>query len=438
MTFEPFAHPFEPNFLDLCRMAQVEVLPCFQHFSAVSEHNTRKVLDAFRQHRLSDAHFAGTTGYGYDDNGRDTLDRVMADVMDAEDAMARVQFVSGTHTIACCLFGLLAPGDTLVSVMGPPYDTLLGVIGVPDRRNHSKKPTTDAKPGSLRHWGVSYREVPVTPDGRPDDEAIAAAVSAPEVKVALLQRSRGYNDRVTLSIADMERLIPLIRKANPNIVIFVDNCYGEFVETREPCAVGADLIAGSLIKNPGGGLAPTGGYVAGRRALVEQVAARLTAPGLGRHVGTSLGQNRLLYQGLFLAPHTVSQALMTAAFCASLMQRLHYAVDPLPEDARSDIIQRIRFGADEPLLAFCRGLQSASPVDSHVTPEPWAMPGYEDEVVMAAGAFIQGSSIELSCDAPMREPFDLFFQGGLTYEAGKLAVMTAAYAALQATGRDGV
>ncbi len=403
------------EFLDLCQKAQAEVLPRFAHFSEVALHNTKKVLGAFQTHRLSDAHFAGTTGYGYDDTGRDTLDRIYADVFGAQDALVRMQMVSGTHALACALFAVVEPGQTLVSATGAPYDTLQGVIG-------NGKET----PGSLCKLGVKYREVALTPDGRPDEAAIEAAVQAPDVGAVFLQRSRGYSDRQALSMGDLARLIARIKAVNPDVHVLVDNCYGEFVETREPCDVGADLIAGSLIKNPGGGLALTGGYIAGKHLLVERAAARLTAPGIGRHAGASLGQTRAMMQGLFLAPHTVSQALMTATFCASLLQKLGFEVDPLPLSERFDIIQRIRFGAPEPLLRFCQGVQAASPVDSFAVPEPWDMPGYEDPVVMAAGTFVQGGSLELSCDAPMRAPYDAFLQGGLTFEAGRLAIESAA------------
>ncbi len=400
----------------LADKAQALVADHFEAFSQVAHSNTRRVLDAFARHRVSDGHFAGTTGYGYDDAGRDVLEAIYADVMGAEDALVRIQFVNGTHAIACALFGALPPGGTLLSVTGEPYDTLRGVIGLGDT----------PKFGSLRHFGAHFRQVEMTEDGLPDFPVVREALRTGEVDAVFIQRSRGYSNRQALSVAHIEALVGIIRQERPGAAVVVDNCYGEFVEEREPCHVGADLMAGSLIKNPGGGLAATGGYVAGRKDLVERAATRLTAPGIGRACGATLGQNRLLYQGLFQAPHTVSQALMTAAFCAALLQEMGYEASPGPLDERCDIIQMIRFGAPEPLLRFCSGLQSGSPVDSFVTPEPWAMPGYDCQVVMAAGAFVQGASIELSCDAPIRPPFDAFLQGGLTYESGKAGILSAA------------
>ncbi len=405
----------------LAERAQARIAPRWEAFSRISHVNTRRVLEAFAHHRVSDGHFAGTTGYGYDDTGRDTLDAVYAEVMGAEDALVRIQFVNGTHAIACALFGALAPGGTLLSATGEPYDTLRGVIGLGDA----------PKFGSLRHYGVHYREVGLTPDGLPDGDGLRTALRQGHVQAVFVQRSRGYNARKSLAVDDIGRLVALVKSEQPQTVVIVDNCYGEFVEDREPCHAGADLVAGSLIKNPGGGLALTGGYIAGRRALVDRAAARLTAPGIGRACGATLGQNRALYQGLFQAPHTVAQALMTAAFCAALMEDMGYRADPGPLEARHDIIQMIRFGAPEPLLRFCRGIQSGAPVDSFAAPEPWAMPGYDCPVVMAAGAFVQGASIELSCDAPMRPPYDAFLQGGLTYEAGKAGILAAARALME-------
>lgn len=413
--------PLNDRLSALAHEAQTEVTPCFEAFARAARENTRRVLKAFAAHRVSEAHFAGTTGYGYDDAGRAALDRIYAELMGAEDALVRIQFVSGTHAIACALFAALRPGDTLVSSVGSPYDTLRGVIGL----------TENSGLGSLRDYGIAYREVPLTPDGAPDVNGLRAAMGDPSVKAVLVQRSRGYSARRALSVDDIEELIQVVKQANPAAAVIVDNCYGEFVETREPGHVGADLVAGSLIKNPGGGLALTGGYVAGRRGLVERAAARLTAPGIGGHCGATLGQNRALFQGLFQAPHVVSQALMTAAFCAALMEKLGYETDPKPLERRRDIIQMIRFGAPGPLLRFCRGIQKAAPVDGFATPEPWDMPGYDCPVVMAAGAFVQGASIELSCDAPMRAPFDAYLQGGLTYEAGYAGILSAAEALLE-------
>lgn len=394
--------------------AQAAVRTQFEQIDAVAEHNTQKVLAAFQKHRVADAYFAGTTGYGYDDLGRDKLDAIYADIFETEDALVRIGFVNGTHAITAALFGILRPGDKLLSAVGTPYDTLLGVIGVSDKR-----------PGSLRDYGVGYRQVELTDDHRPDIAGIKAAAGDLAVKAVLIQRSRGYSTRASLSVAEIGTLCAAIRTVNPNVSILVDNCYGEFVEASEPTQAGADLVIGSLIKNPGGGLAPTGGYLAGRHDLIERAAARLTAPGIGRECGSTLGTNRLLYQGLFLAPHTVAQALKTAVFAAKILELLGYDTDPSSDAARHDIIQMIRFGSPDPLKRFCKGIQMGAPVDSYVTPEPWDMPGYDCQVIMAAGAFIQGASIELSCDAPMRPPFAAYLQGGLTYESGKAGVLLA-------------
>jgi cystathionine beta-lyase family protein involved in aluminum resistance len=398
----------------LAAQAQADLREQFARIDAVAEENTRKVLAAFQKHRVAEGYFAGTTGYGYDDQGRDKLDEIYADLFGTEDALVRVQFVNGTHAITAALFGVLRPGDVLVSAIGAPYDTLLGVIGVVDKG-----------PGSLREYGVGYRQVDVTADDKPDLAAIVAAVQEPRVKAVLIQRSKGYSTRASLGVEEIGSICAAIRAANPGVSILVDNCYGEFVETKEPTQVGADLVVGSLIKNPGGGLAPTGGYIAGRRDLVEGAAMRLTAPGIGKECGCTLGSNRSLYQGLFLAPHTTAQAVKTAVFAARMMELLGYAVEPASAAVRRDIIQMLHFGSPEPLKRFCKGIQFGAPVDSYVTPEPWDMPGYDCQVIMAAGAFIQGASIELSCDAPMREPYTAYLQGGLTYESGKLGVMLA-------------
>ncbi len=402
------------NVRALGQQAQGELGEQFARIDAVAEENTQKVLAAFQKHRVAEAYFAGTTGYGYDDLGRDQLDAIFADLFGTEDALVRIGFVNGTHAISCALFGALRPGETLVSAVGAPYDTLQGVIGI-----------TDKGPGSLRQYGIQYKQVDVGPDDRPDVAGIAAAVQDPTVSAVLIQRSRGYATRASLSVDEIGALCQVIRQANPKASILVDNCYGEFVETKEPTQVGADLVVGSLVKNPGGGLAPTGGYIAGRKDLVEAASMRLTTPGIGRECGASLGNNRLLYQGLFLAPHTVAQALKTAVFGARIMELLGYQADPSSSDIRHDIIQMIRFGEPEGLKKFCRGIQKGAPVDSYVVPEPWDMPGYDCPVIMAAGAFIQGSSIELSADAPMREPYTLYLQGGLTYESGKAGILLA-------------
>ena len=393
--------------------AQKELTEEFSRIDAVAEENTARVLAAFQYHRVAEGYFAGTTGYGYDDLGRDKLDEIYADLFGTESALVRIQFVNGTHAIACALFGALRAGDVLVSAVGAPYDTLLGVVGAADKG-----------PGSLKDYGVEYRQVELL-DNKPDLEGIARAAADSRVKAILIQRSRGYSARSSLSVAEIGEMCRIIKDTDPNVAILVDNCYGEFVEALEPTHVGADLVVGSLIKNPGGGLAPTGGYIAGRRDLVEGAAMRLTVPGIGGECGCTLGQNRLLYQGLFLAPHTVAQALKTAVFAAKVMELLGYETEPRSSAVRHDIIQMIHMKAPEALQRFCKGIQSGAPVDSYVTPEPWDMPGYDCQVIMAAGAFIQGASIELSADAPMREPYTVYLQGGLTFESGKLGVLLA-------------
>ena len=398
----------------LARQAEEGLGPQFARIDAIAQANSRRVLAAFQKHRVAEAYFAGTTGYGYDDLGRDKLDEIYAGLFGTEDALVRLQFVNGTHAITCALFGALKAGDVLVSAVGAPYDTLLGVVGAVDKGH-----------GSLKDYGVEYRQVELVDDA-PDRAGLAEAVADPRVKAVLIQRSRGYATRASLSVDEIGELCAIVRKNNPNAAILVDNCYGEFVEEREPTHVGADLVVGSLIKNPGGGLAPTGGYIAGRRDLVEGAAMRLTCPGIGRECGATLGNNRLLYQGLFLAPHTVAQAVKTAVFAARLMELLGYEADPKSDAERHDIIQMLHLKNPEAVKRFCRGIQSGAPVDSYVTPEPWDMPGYDCPVIMAAGAFIQGASIELSADAPMREPYTVYLQGGLTYESGKTGVMLAA------------
>ena len=393
--------------------AQKQLTEEFARIDAVAEANTAQVLAAFQKHRVADGYFAGTTGYGYDDLGRDKLDEIYADLFGTEAALVRIQFVNGTHAIACALFGALKSGDILVSAVGAPYDTLLGVVGAVNKG-----------PGSLKDYGVEYQQVELL-DNKPDLKGLANAVSNPQVKAVLIQRSRGYSTRTSLSVPEIGELCQIIKGANPSAAILVDNCYVEFVETVEPTHVGADLVVGSLIKNPGGGLAPTGGYIAGRRDLVEGAAMRLTVPGIGGECGCTLGQNRLLYQGLFLAPHTVAQAVKTAVFAAKVMELLGYKTEPHSSAVRHDIIQMIHMEQPEALRRFCKGIQFGSPVDSYVTPEPWDMPGYDCQVIMAAGAFVQGASIELSADAPMREPYTVYLQGGLTFESGKLGVLLA-------------
>ena len=404
-----------PKVRALSIAAEARLRDVFTGFDRISEACTLKVMSAFQEFRVSEACFAGTTGYGYNDLGRDTLDKIYARVFGAESALVRIGFVNGTHALATALFAICKPGDTLLSVTGTPYDTLQCTIGI-----------SGSGDGSLKFYGINYAQVDLTAEGEPDFESIKKAALDPKVKAVMIQRSRGYSNRRAFGIADIEKIIKAVREHNAEANILVDNCYGEFVETLEPTDVGADLIAGSLIKNPGGGLAPTGGYIAGRADLVERAALRMTTPGIGGECGSTLGNNRLMYQGFFMAPHIVAQALKTAAFCAAMMEALGFITSPNAIETRHDIIQMIEFGCADKLLKFCTGIQHGSPVDSYVTPVPWAMPGYEDEVVMAAGAFIQGSSIELSCDGPMRAPFLGFMQGGLTYESGKLGVMLAA------------
>ena len=398
---------------DLAARCEQRLAPRFAEIDEVSMKCTERVMEAFQEFKVSDSCFAGTTGYGYDDLGRETLDKVWARVFGAESALVRIGFVNGTHAIASAIFAALKPGDTLMSTMGAPYDTLRTAIGI----------SGDAF-GSLRFYGVGYHQVN-TLDGAPDMASIRRAAEGLQPAAALIQRSRGYDARRALTVDEIGEIVRTIKSVSPDTACIVDNCYGEFTDVIEPTMVGADLIAGSLIKNPGGGLAPTGGYIAGREDLVSNAANRLTVPGIGGECGSTLGNNRALFQGLFMAPHTTAQALKTAALCAAMLEELGFKTEPGAMEKRSDIIQTITLETPENLKRFCKGIQSGSPVDSYVTPEPWAMPGYEDEVIMAAGAFIQGSSIELSCDGPMREPYFAFLQGGLTYESGKLGIMNA-------------
>ena len=403
-----------PEIYALAEAVEKELQPEFEAIEKTAQLNTRKVMQAFQDNRVSDACFAGTTGYGYDDLGRETLDKLFAQIFCTEAALVRTGFVNGTHALTAALFALVGPGDTLLSVTGAPYDTLRTAIGISGEQH-----------GSLKFYGVDYAQLELAPDGAPDFGAIAKAAADPKVKAVLIQRSRGYEDRRALSVEEIGRICATVRAVNPAARVMVDNCYGEFTETIEPTELGADLIAGSLIKNPGGGVAPTGGYVAGKKELVERAAMRLTTPGIGGECGSTLGQNRLLFQGIFLAPHTVAEALKTAVFCAGMMERLGYESSPTAREKRSDIIQMVRLGSAEKMKRFCAGIQAGAPVDSYVTPEPWQMPGYDCPVIMAAGSFIQGSSIELSADGPFREPYTVYLQGGLTYESGRLGIMMA-------------
>ena len=404
---------FVQRLINLKKIVLDEVNENFQRVDKISEFNTLKILNAMRQLKISDAHFKTSTGYAYGDIGREKLDELFAEIFCAQAALVRTHFVSGTHALATALFGILRPNDELVSLTGEPYDTLQTVIG----HAHESK-------GSLKEFGVSYRELPMQ-NGKVDFNAIKNFIT-PKTKLALIQRSRGYSLREPLSISDIEKICAEVRKINPHCVTLIDNCYGEFVETREPCQVGADMAAGSLIKNIGGGLAPTGGYIVGKKDLVELAAYRLTAPGMGNELGASLGTPRLLYQGLFLAPHVTAQALKGAIFAAGIFSKLGYKVRPLPQEIRGDIIQAIELKTAERLIKFCRAIQKFSPVDSFAMPEPWDMPGYEDQVIMAAGTFVQGASIELSADAPLREPYTVYLQGGLTFEHAVIGILGAA------------
>jgi cystathionine beta-lyase family protein involved in aluminum resistance len=401
------------NSFNQLQEAQQTLSPIFYSIDAQVKKNLRRVLEAFRRHQVGVHHFAGVTGYGHDDLGREILDRVFADVMGAEAAAVRVQFVSGTHAIASALFGVLRPGDEMLAVAGAPYDTLEEVIGL---RGQGQ--------GSLKEFGIAYRQLELTEAGEIDWQTLASAVR-PETRLVHIQRSCGYSWRPSLSILDIEKIIRLVKQQNPETVCFVDNCYGEFIEGREPPAVGADLIAGSLIKNPGGTIVPAGGYVAGRADLVEQAAFRLTAPGIGREGGATFDQNRLLFQGLFLAPQMVGEAMKGNHLTAYVFDQLGYPVNPDPLAPRRDVIQAIKLGSPEKIIAFCRAIQSFSPIGSYLSPVPAQMPGYESDLVMAGGTFIDGSTSEFSADGPLREPYVVFCQGGTHWTHVALALETA-------------
>lgn len=406
---------FSEKLVHLKKQALAQATPMFAHIDAVAESNTLKVLDAMRECQVSEAHFNTTSGYAYDDIGRSKIEELFAKVFGAERALVRTNFVSGTHALATVLFGILRPGDKLVSLTGAPYDTMQTVIGY-----------ANASKGSLKEFGVLYDELPML-DGKVDMKGIAAKIT-PDTKMVLIQRSRGYSMRNPLTIDEIGSICQEVKKAKPDCICFVDNCYGEFVDTREPVQAGADIMAGSLIKNPGGGVALTGGYIAGRDDLVELCSYRLTAPGMGDELGASLANNRMIFQGFFLAPHVVAQAIKGAVFAASLFALLGCKTLPLPTDVRGDIIQAIQLDTPEKLIAFCRGIQKYSPVDSFAAPEPWDMPGYADKIIMAAGTFVQGASIELSADGPLRAPYNVYLQGGLTFEHAVIGIMGAAQA----------
>ncbi len=396
--------------LKFARETEAALKERFEEIDGVAEYNQLKVIKAMQEARVSDIHFAGTTGYGYNDLGRDTLEEVYARAFHGEDALVRPQLISGTHALTVALSGNLRPGDEILSPVGKPYDTLEEVIGIRD------------SVGSLKEFGITYSQVDLLPDGSFDFEGIRKAINE-RTKLVEIQRSKGYATRPTLSVARIGELISFIKSIKPDVICMVDNCYGEFVETLEPTDVGADMIVGSLIKNPGGGLAPIGGYICGTRECVERCAYRLSAPGLGQEVGANLGLMPAFYQGLFLSPTVVSGALKGAVFAANIYERLGFACVPNATESRHDIIQAVTLGSAEAMVAFCKGIQSAAPVDSYVTSEPWAMPGYDSDVIMAAGAFVQGSSIELSADGPIRPPYAVYFQGGLTWYHAKLGIL---------------
>lgn len=393
--------------MELCR-------PYLERVDDITEYNQHKMLRAFQNARVSESCFTASTGYGYGDRGREALDQVFAEVFDTEDALVRHNFASGTHTLTVALFGVLRPNDTMISVTGTPYDTLLGVIGINGESS-----------GSLKEFGINYEQVDLLEDGTVDFEGIKKAVK-PDTKMVYIQRSRGYLLRPTLTVDEIGKIAKLAHELAPNCIVMLDNCYGEFVEKIMPAQVGVDLMAGSLIKNPGGGIAPTGGYIAGKRKLVEDCSYRLTTPGTGKEIGCTLGNNRELFMGAFNAPHVTGEAVKTAVFTSALYEILGYKVTPRYNEVRGDIIQAVLLENEERLINFCRGIQKASPIDSFVTPEPWDMPGYDSKVIMAAGAFTLGSSIELSADAPLREPYAVWMQGALNFHTGKLGAMLAA------------
>lgn len=409
----------DQSVLDFTWKIEEDLKERFETIDKVAEYNQLKVLKAMQENRVSDIHFAASTGYGYNDLGRDTLESVYASVFHAEAALVRPQLISGTHALSTALGGNLRPGDEILSPVGKPYDTLEGVIGINETGDtKDKKELT----GSLKEYGITYKQVDLLSDGSFDYEGIKNGINE-RTKLITIQRSKGYATRPTLSVARIGELITFIKNIKPDVICMVDNCYGEFVETIEPSDVGADLCVGSLIKNPGGGLAPIGGYIVGKEEYVNNAAFRLTAPGLGKEVGATLGINSLLYQGLFLAPTVVAGALKGAIFAANVYEKLGFPVFPNGIETRHDIIQAITLGTKEGIVAFCRGIQAAAPVDSFVVPEPWEMPGYTSDVIMAAGAFVQGSSIELSADAPIKPPYVVYFQGGLTWYHAKFGIL---------------
>lgn len=410
----------DPKLDELSQKVEKEIYPIFSALEATAEHNQLKVMSAFQKNQVSENFFYGSTGYGYGDRGRDALDAIYAQIFGTEDALVRHNFVSGTHTLAAALFGMLRPGDTLLSLTGGPYDTMEEVIGL---RGQGQ--------GSLMDFGVHYEQVELLPDGMPDLPSIERAAAKPGIKIAYIQRSRGYSLRPSFSVEIVGKMAKAVKSVNPDIIVMVDNCYGEFSERLEPTQVGADICAGSLIKNPGGGIAQTGGYIAGRKDLIQLCANRLTAPGIGKEEGCSLNQSRSMYMGLFFAPTVVCSAIKTAVFAADLFETLGFECFPKWNEPRTDLIQAVKLGSPESMTAFCGGIQKGSPVDSFVVPEAWDMPGYSDKVIMAAGTFTGGSSVELSADGPLREPFAVWMQGGLTYPSGKIGVLLAAQSLIE-------
>ncbi|MBC2577397.1 hypothetical protein HLB30_02555 [Peptostreptococcus russellii] len=400
------------NIFELSKEVDRDIQPQFNKMREIREYNQLKVLNAMQEAQLSDNHFNWTTGYGYNDLGREKVEEIYARVFHTEDALVRPQIVNGTHALSLTIQGIVRPGDEILSITSAPYDTLQGVIGIRE------------EVGCLKEFGVTYKQVEFLEDGNIDLEGAKAAINE-KTKLVILQRSKGYAWRKSLSIKDIEEAIKAVKSVREDLIVMVDNCYGEFLETKEPTDVGADVIAGSLIKNPGGGLALAGGYIVGKKELVELISYRLTSPGIGKECGLMFGTTRNILQGLFQAPYVVSQAVMGAVFCARLYEKLGYKVNPKYDDERSDIIQIVQLHGAEEVIKFCEGVQAAAPVDSFVTPIPWAMPGYDDEVIMAAGAFVQGSSIELSADAPIREPYNVYFQGGMTYDHSKMGSLKA-------------
>ena len=398
--------------IELSKETQKDIEPILKKIEEICEYNSLKVLKAFQNNNISDMHFNQTTGYGYGDVGRDTCEKVFAEVLGAEDSLVRGQFISGTHALTVALFAFLRPGDTMLSITGKPYDTLDEVIGITEN------------PSSLKSFGVNFEKIDLINNDF-DYNAIEERLKKDKVKLIEIQRSKGYSTRKSIKLDDLEKVIKHIRKFDKDVIIMIDNCYCEFVNTKEPLEVGADVIVGSLIKNLGGGIAPNGAYIAGRKDLVNLAAERLTAPGEGKEVGPSLGITKSILQGLFMAPSVVASSLKTAVFASRMLEKLGYDVEPRFDEERADIVQNINFNDETKLIKFCQGIQMGSPIDSNSIPEPWDMPGYTDKVIMAAGAFTQGSSIELSCDGPIRPPYTAFMQGGLTYEYGKLGVMKA-------------